>query len=213
NYSFSLQFSGNMNKFLLGLSLVTLLMALQSCISERKLYYFHDQQVTKQSLDSATQDALIRIKKGDRLQITVSSSDPAITAYLNPFGVAASVSFEQQSNNGYLVNEEGFIDFPQVGMIKVDSLTTKEAGKLLAEKLAYWYRDLFVDVNLAGRVYFMNGRNGTTIPLRNERLTIFEAVSQSGMQDPYDVKNKVWLVREDDGERTFAQLDLNSKEI
>src|SRR5690606_5940520 len=100
NYSFSLQFSGNMNKFLLGLSLVTLLMALQSCISERKLYYFHDQQVTKQSLDSATQDALIRIKKGDRLQITVSSPDPAITAYLNPFGVAASGSFEQQSNNG-----------------------------------------------------------------------------------------------------------------
>lgn len=41
----------------------------------------------------------------------------------------------------------------------------------------------------------MNGRVGTTIPMQNERLTVFEAISQSGAQDPYDRKDEIWLVR------------------
>ncbi len=202
-----------MNKFYLGGLCVLFLIFFQSCLSPSKLYYFHDQQVAKQKLDSLEQDKLVKIKKGDRLQITVSSPDPAITTYLNPFGVASAGSFEQQSNNGFLVSQEGMIDFPQIGKVKVDSITTKEAAEMISSKLSFWYKEIFVDVNLTGRVYFMSGRNGTDIPMRNERLTIFEAMAQSGVQDPYDKRHKVWLVREENGERDFAQLNLASKEI
>jgi polysaccharide export outer membrane protein len=59
----------------------------------------------------------------------------------------------------------------------------------------------------------MNGRNGTAIPIQNERLTVFEAIAQSGVQDAYDKRNEMWLVREDSGRREFTKLDLNSKKI
>ena len=202
-----------MKKVFLGIVGLMLLVFLQSCLSPSRLYLFHDQQVTKQTLDSLEQKKLIKVKKGDRLQVTVSSPDVGISTYLNPFGVANSVSFEQQSNNGYLVNQEGMIDFPKLGKVKVDSLTTQEIADTIYNKLSFWYKDLFVDVNLTGRVFFVNGRNGTDIQLRNERLTIFEALTQSGVQDPYDRRHKVWLVREENGERDFAQLNLASKEI
>ena len=201
-----------MKKFFLVPAIIIAVLIFQSCLSPKKLYYFHDQQVTKQSLDTINQQPTLKINKGDRLQIVVTSPDPLISAYLNPYTVT-NTNINQQVSTGFLVNEEGNINFPQIGELKVDTLTTSVVAKMLNEKLSFYYKDIFVDVSLLGKVFFMNGRTGTSISLNNERLTVFEALAQSGIQDPYDIKDKVWLVREENGERTFAQLNLNSKNI
>jgi polysaccharide biosynthesis/export protein len=189
------------------------LISLNSCVSPSRLYYFHDKLPGKDTLDTVAQVSSQKIQKNDRLAITVSSTDPALTAYLNPFNVQTSASAVQQANNGYLVNQAGKIEFPLLGEIEVAGLSTVEAGTVIKDKLSVIYKNLFVNVNLRGQVYFMNGRVGTPIPMINERLTIFEAIAQSGTQDPYDKKNAVWLVREKNGERSYARLDLNSKSI
>ncbi len=194
--------------------IVLVIMSFASCVSPSKLYYFHDQVPSVQQLDSLQQYATHRIKQSDRLQITVSSTDPSLTAYLNPFNIQTNANnASQQTNTGYLVNAQGYIEFPLLGKITVQGLTTVEAAALIKEKLAFYYKDLFVNVNLNGKVYFMNGRVGTPISISNERLTVFEAISQSGAQDPFDKKNELWLVREDSGKRVFTKLDLNSKKI
>ena len=191
-----------------------LLICMVSCVSPNKLYYFHDQVPSIQQIDSIQQNSLQRIQKSDRLSITVSSTDPSLTAYLNPFNIQTnSNNASQQSNTGYLVNAQGTIEFPLLGKVPVVGLSTVEAATLIRDKLSYYYKDLFVNVNLNGKVYFMNGRIGTTIPMQNERLTVFEAISQSGAQDPYDRKDDIWLVREDSGRRQFTKLNLNSKKI
>ena len=191
---------------------------LNSCVSPSRLYYFNDKQPGKDTLDTVIQTSVQRIQKNDRLNITVSSTDPALTAYLNPFNITSTTgsaaSGSQQANTGYLVNNNGTIEFPLLGTVKVWNLTTAEAAAQIKEKLSFFYKDLFVNVNLRGQVYFMNGRQGTPIPMINERLTILEAISQSGVQDPFDKKNEVWLVRENnEGIRTYAKLNLNSKSI
>ncbi len=186
---------------------------LPSCLSPKKLYYFHDQQVTKHQLDSVEQSAHLIIQKGNRLHITVTSPDPSVTAYLNPYNMSGSGSANQQSMSGFLVSQDGTITFPMVGELEVAGLNTVEASKLLSEKLAVFYKDVFVNIIINGRVYFLNGRSGQVVQLSNERLTIFEGLTQMGIQDPYDIKDKVWLVREENGQREYAQLNLNSKEI
>jgi polysaccharide export outer membrane protein len=196
------------------LAIVMLVFCLGSCVNTQKLYFFNDLTPTSQKLDSVKQYAVSRIHPHDRLTITVSSADPSLTAYLNPFNMSMSQNNgASQMNTGYLVNNEGFIDFPVLGKIQVLDLTTEAAAALIKSKLTYYYKDLFVNVNLNGRVYFLNGRQGTSIPLYNERMTIFEAVAQSGMLDGNDRKNQVWLVREDSMQRQFVKLDLNSKKI
>lgn len=186
---------------------------LHSCVPAKKLYYFHDQQPTVQRLDSIDQGQLQRIQKSDRLIVNVSSPEPALTAFLNPFNAQNVGNAVQQFNNGYLVNDKGYIFFPYLGELKVEGMTSTEASRMIRDKLSLYYKDIFVNVNIAGRVFFINGRAGTAIPMANERLTIFEAISQSGTQDPFDIKNAVWLVREENGERKIAKLDLNSKNI
>lgn len=203
-----------MQKLLSVVSVLLVMALLHSCVAPNRLYYFYDKVPGRDTLNKTVQDAEQKIQKNDRLLITVSSTDPALTAYLNPFNVQnASASASQQTGSGYLVNEVGNIEFPLLGTLKVAGLSTTQASALIKDKLSVLYKDLFVNVTMRGQVYFMNGRQGTMIPMNNERLTIFEAVTQSGVQDAWDRKNQVWLVRDSADQRIYAQLDLNSKNI
>ena len=178
-----------------------------SCISSKKLNYFDDQIPGTQSLDSTKSFAIQTLKANDRISIVVSSTDPALTAYLNPNPSSLN------SSGGYLVDANGAVEFPLLGKVPVTGLTTVEAATLLKEKLSYFYKDLYINVTLLGKVTFLTGKGGGNIPIQNERMTIFEAVSQIPNPDPYDQRNDVWLIREDSGKRIYAKLDLNSKKI
>lgn len=202
-----------MKKIWLALFVFAALYVLEGCVPTKKLYYFHDLAPTKQRLDSIDQGLQQKIQKSDRLLINVSSPEPSLTAFLNPFVSQNIGNTVQQYNNGYLVNDKGKIIFPYLGEIPVEGMTTTDASLLIKEKLSVYFKDIFVSVNIAGRAFFVNGRMGAVIPIINERLSIFEAMAQSGLQDAFDRKNQVWLVREENGERTFTQLDLNSKKI
>ena len=197
--------------FLFVLSLF--LFALNSCIPARKLYYFHDQTPSVfNKVDSMRLASQQKIQKGDRLNVTVSSRDNTITDFLNPFSKQNSGA----SNGlgiGYMVKNNGVIDFPLIGEIIVAGLTTEEASAIIKQKLNFFYKDPYVYVDLQGRVYFISGHGGNPVQILNERLTIFEAVSQFTSTNPYDIKDKVWIVREENGNRTYAQMNLNSKNI
>ena len=207
-----IKIKNNMIKSLLFASFLFFLFFFTSCLPANKLYYFNDQKPSVQQLDSVSQFMITRIQKLDRLNITISSTDPSLTAYLNPF-IVGGASSNQQQLSGFLVNAQGAIEFPLLGKVPVEGLTSVEAATLIKEKLAYYYKDLFVNVNISGKIYIMTGRAGSTIGIQNERLTIFEAIAQAGTLDYYDLKNDVWLVREDSGHRRFVKIDLNSKKI
>ncbi len=183
-----------------------------SCGNSNKMYFHDLQPAVKPLSDSAKLASELRIKQGDRIFIHVTSSDPTLTAFLNPFPNENFASSGQQSG-GYLVNRSGEIDFPMLGTLKVDGYTSDELTRIIKTKLSVYYKDPYVYVNLTGRIYFINGRSGTTISLNNQRLTLLEAIAQSGTQDIYDRKNQMWLIREENGERTYARLDLTDKKI
>lgn len=197
-------------KLLIGVILTSIF---SSCLQSKKLYYFNNQIPSVQQLDSLKEFTAPKVQSFDKLNIVISSTDPSLTSFLNPFTMQGQ-SAANSSISGYLVNADGQIEFPILGKIPVAGLTTVEIATLIKNKLAYFYKDLFVNVALNGKVYFLSGRTGSTITLNNERLTIFEALSQANQPiDPYDIKDKIWLIREDSGKRYFVNLDLNNKKI
>ena len=206
-----IKIKNNMIKSLLFASFLFCLFFFSSCLPANKLYYFNDQRPSVQNLDSLSRYTVIKVQKLDKLNITISSTDPALTNYLNPFGGTSSSG--QQQLSGYLVNSDGLIEFPLLGKVPVLGLTSVQIATLLKDKLSYYYKDLFVNVSITGKVYFLSGKSGTSISLISERLTIFEAIAQAGAIDPYDIKNDIWLIREDSGQRHFVKLNLNSKKI
>lgn len=197
----------------LPLILIIAIACLQSCVPSHKLYYFHNQRPQVQQIDRAIQSSIQKIKPGDRLIITVSIPDPIQSSLLNPFSNAINTREQRLSIPGYLVDKDGNVDFPTLGNIPVMGLTTLEVKDIIKKKLAYNYKEPFVSVNISSNAYFLSGRSGMAIPIENERLTIFEAIAQSGQQDPYDLRNSVWLIREENNDRTFVKLNLNDSSI
>jgi len=193
-----------MTKSFVSFFIFLLIVFLTSCLPTKRLYYFHDQVKSVQNLDSTKESRVHKIKINDRLNIVVTSPDPTLTTYLN---------LTSERNMGFLVNLDGCINFPAVGKVKVEDLTAEEAGILLKEKLSYLFKDLYVNIILDGKINFMTGKKGGTINISNERLTVIEAISQMPFIDPYDYRNDVWLIREEENKRIFEKIDLTSKTI
>ena len=183
---------------------------LQSCNTSR-LYYFNDLKPTTQAVpDSILQQVERRIHTGDRVSVVVSSADPTQTAYLNP---PIQVEGNQQQSIGYLVSKTGTITLPLVGELQVRGYTSDSLTRVLTDKYKLYFHDPYIYVNLTGRVFLINKKGGTVVPMINERITIFETIAQSGGTDYADRLKDVWLIREQDGVRTMVQLNLNSKQI
>lgn len=186
---------------------------LTSCVPAKRLYYFHNKAEQTDSIVGQLKKAKMIIHQGDRLSITVSCQEPNQTAFLNPFNMQNSGNASANSGNGYLVNPEGNIDFPMLGSMHLEGLTSEKAADSIKIRLLRFFKDPYVYVTLNGRVYFLNGKGGAAVNIMNERLTLFEGLVQAGMQDPFDRRHKVWVVREENGKRTYARLNLNDKSI
>lgn len=178
-----------------------------ACIPSNRLYYFNDQKLGVQKIDSPETNNVHRIKVNDRINIVVSCQDPSLTNYLN---INTSTNLIE---TGYLVSVDGNINFPAIGNVHVEGLTTNETAIILREKLNYLFKDVYVNVSLKGRVFYLTGKKGGEIEIQNERLTIIEALAKMPAIDPYDKRTSVMVIREEKGVRVFDTVNLNSKRL
>lgn len=117
------------------------------CTSYKKVPYLQDPEVVNNyGKEIPLYDAKIMPK--DILNITVNTTDPAAAAPFNltvqdPLN-AASSSFRtttQPSLQQYLVDNQGEIDFPVLGRLKVSGLTKNQAEGLIREKLIPYLKE------------------------------------------------------------------------
>lgn len=202
--------------------LIAVLFFFSSCATVNRAYYFRDLQPGSEKIDSSKLGAMQKIQNGDGISVVISSKDPALTAYLNPLnynlgGVGSTGASQNSGFQGYHVDSTGSVSLPLIGKVAVTGLSTVQAAEEIRKRIEFYFKDPFVSVALYGRVSVLTSQNGTTIPLFNERLTIFEALSQAGNNtsglDVSDRRNKIWVIREDSGKRIYARIDLNKKEI
>jgi polysaccharide export outer membrane protein len=193
--------------------LILVFAGLFSCISSKKIYYLNDVSEQTQKIDSLKNTAIQKIKKGDKVSIIVSCPDPSQTSFLNPFNNQNPGGNASQNTLGFLVDSSGSIDFPLLGQIDVLQLTSTEVADKIKQGLKKYFKEPYVYVTFSGKVFILNGRGGYTVPITNERLTILEALAQQSSYEPDDKWDEILVIREVDGKRTTAFVDLNAKEI
>ncbi|MHA7057483.1 polysaccharide biosynthesis/export family protein [Aquimarina sp. M1] len=115
----------------------------------------------------------------------------------------------------YLIDEEGTIDFPVIGKLKIAGLTRVEVKDMLKKRLKVYIKDPIVSVRLKNFKITVVGevsRPGSfTIP--NERITIIEAIGLAGDLTIMGKRGNVMVIRENDGVNTYHRVDLTSKSI
>lgn len=199
--------------------------ALASCGSHKDLAYFQE-VVESGALDSAS-GQLNTIQPGDVLTISVSSSTPELAVPYNLFAsrsqIASSVSSSNSSSkvisnvayDGYTVDTEGNIQFPVLGTIHVAGLNRSEIAAKIKAMLESVMPDPVVTVTLVNFYVTVIGevaRPGT-YNFPGDRLTLLEALGFAGDLSVYGNREKVMVIREENGGRHVEILNLKSKNI
>ena len=195
---------------------------LASCQSYKKVPYLQDAEVINQAQQLETlYDAKIMPK--DLLTIVVSCTNPELAVPFNltvasPISVSAGNSSltNQPSLQQYLVDNEGRINFPVLGTLKVGGLTKSQAEQLIVNNLKpYIKENPIVTVRMSNYKISVLGevaRPGT-FTITNEKVNLLEALAMAGDMTVWGLRDNVKLIREDaNGKQEIHTLDLNKAE-
>ncbi|MBQ8769599.1 MAG: polysaccharide biosynthesis/export family protein [Bacteroides sp.] len=207
-------------KSILLMAVCALVMA--SCTSYKNVPYLQNaEEIMAAQAELPLYDAKIMPK--DLLTVTVNTSDPEAAAPFNMTVQTAQnlavsrTSYSQPVLQQYLVNNEGCIDFPVLGTLKVGGLTKNEAEDMIREKLKPYLKEVpIVTVRMSNYKISVLGevaRPGT-FTVSNEKVNVLEALAMAGDLTIWGMRDNVKLVREDaTGKREIIELDLTNAEI
>jgi polysaccharide export outer membrane protein len=201
--------------------MATLLMAvfLASCGSSEKIAYLQGtESMSAEEFAQVTTLYDARIMPKDLLTIVVSTTDPEASRPFNLVmptvsqGITTSSGYQGQLQT-YLVDNNGQIEFPVVGMITVKGLTKREAEEkvkgllrtYLKEEPVVTVRFVNYKISVIGEVARPN-----TFTIQNEKVNVFEALAMAGDMTIWGRRDNVKILREDaDGNKRVTVMNLN----
>lgn len=198
--------------------LVLLYLGMVSCSSHKNtLSYFLD---LPESGTLPADTYLPKIQPDDELVITVNSEQPlAAVPYTMPMTNPAMKDELTKSSSPrvqtYLVDSEGYIDFPVLGRIKAAGITVEQLRDYLTEQISKDIADPIVMVNMANFTVVVAGEVTTpkVVTVSGNRMTLLEALADAGDITQYGERSNVLVIREKDGGREYQRLDLNKAEV
>ncbi|MEG1721836.1 MAG: polysaccharide biosynthesis/export family protein [Bacteroidales bacterium] len=197
------------------------LMVFPSCKSYKDVSYFQNiDEISLSYLNDTIVNYQVRIMPDDLLGITVTGLDPNTVA---PFNLPAmsflmpgekEVSFVQNLQS-YLVSQEGDINFPVLGKVKVAGLTKQEGIDYLQALISNYVKNPIVNIqflNFKISVLGEVGRPGFYV-MSNDRTSILDAIGYAGDLTIYGERNNVLLIRDNNGTKEFHRFDLSRSDL
>jgi len=205
-------------KKILSFSLLTLsIFLLFSCASREKIIYYDD--ATK-NISESLQKVNTRIQPDDLLMIIVSSLEPDAAI---PFNLTSTTTVMRQNQAGvgqqsqqlYLVDGNGNIEFPVLGTINVINKSKDDIISELESKISKYINNPIVNLRIMNFKVTVQGevvRPGVHT-ISSERLTVTEALSLSGDLTIHGQRNNILIIREENGKRISQRIDLTKTDF
>ncbi len=194
----------------------TFFASLPSCVNPQEVLYIQDApENTKEKIKA---DYEARIQKDDQLYIAVSSKQPDLTAPFVTAEMGSTAGSASSSNRpkGYLVDAKGYIVLPVIGRIKASGKTCTQLASDIAEALrsSEYIKDASVNVQIVNFKFSVLGEVSSPgiYEIQGQRITLMEAISRAGDLN-IDGNREISIIRENNGERQIAKVDLRSKDL
>lgn len=206
-----------MKKILLPFVAIVAIFFMNSCQTSKQVPYMQNIDSLDLSASKGLFDA--RIMPKDQLTITVHTSDPVVS---HPFNLTISRTVSSDGAlgsgggnlQGYLVDNDGYINFPIVGRIHVQGLTKRECEKVIEDKIAPYLAKSekpVVTVRMSSfRITLLGDfSNPKVVPVTTEKMSVLEALASGGDLTLYGKRQNVLLIREDaTGKKSIHRIDL-----
>lgn len=201
---------------------------ISSCLNTKKVAYFQDLKDTSKIYSQVINGTYeSHIQPDDIIGISVSSINPQATAVFNMQNNVSQLTPDAETGNaintnvsgaaakGYLVDKQGLIDFPVIGKLKVEGLTTSQLKDSFKTRLNQYLQDPIVNVRLLNYKITVLGEvaKPSTYSISSERITAIDAIGMAGDLTLYGMRENVLLIREENGIRKFVRLNLNSSDF
>ena len=194
---------------------VTVILMMVGCGSSKEVAYWQNIDSISLAASKGLYDAKIMPK--DELTILVQTTDPLTS---EPFNLRSTGQTSSKNQiTGYLVDNDGMINFPIVGKIHVAGLTKTECEDLIKSKIQPYLartENPLVSVRTSSyRITVIGEVNKPgVIPVATEKISLIEALAEAGDMTIYGKRDNVLLVREDkSGEKHKVRLNMNDANI
>lgn len=203
------------------LLIAVLVMLFSSCASirnKRKFTYFNNLPNDSVYVTSNLQtENDIRVKVNDVLSIKVSTRDDKSNILFNQGVLSSSIkegggaSVDVLQTDGYRVDNQGNINFPVFGKIRVLGKTLEEVEAQLTDSIATQVKNPIVNVKLMNPQVVVMGEVGGPgiIDLLGRKVTVLEAIGLAGDITETGRKDSVLIIRTNGNYKEYAYLNLN----
>ena len=219
---------------------ILLALSLSSCVQHKVLVNFPEDKITVTSADALFESMTMRVQPNDLLRINVGSFDweaarpfnldqlaipGAVGGQINPQffqgqqgqqqGGVGALGQGQEAGSGYLVDEWGYINFPVLGRLKVDSLTVAEVEEDIKARLQIYLKDPVVTARFLNLKVSMLGEVARPgfVRFTNPRTTLLEAIGLAGDFTYYANRTNILIIREENGKRNYYRVNLQDNSL
>ncbi|MCR5395530.1 MAG: polysaccharide biosynthesis/export family protein [Bacteroidales bacterium] len=203
---------------------IAIVAILSGCSSRKQVVYIQGADQVEGGIRNEHPFALT-IKPDDKLSIIVNCKEPELAAPFNMqlnqknFATTGNVTFAQSGGTPqpFWVDQAGEILYPTIGRLEVAGMTRYELREYLQDYLKSngYIQDPIVTVEFYNARYTVIGevlRPGQ-FPFNSDRVTIFDAVSSAGDLTVFGERDKVHVIRQQDGKEVVGTVDLTSPEV
>lgn len=189
------------------------------CANRKNMVYFQ-----KGEFDSIVESAQLyemKFRKGDFLHINVSGATPEAVAIFNPIQTVTRENFngaytaDNPQTVGYIIDNNGDINFPVLGKIPVAGKTKLELEKLLLEKLEGHIDMPVINIRLRNFKVSILGdvAKPGTFTISSERVTLPEALGIAGDLNITAKRKNILVIRETNGVKEQFRIDLTKNQV
>ncbi|MEH6748173.1 MAG: polysaccharide biosynthesis/export family protein [Maribacter arcticus] len=189
----------------------TIIILLNSCASKKDVVYFQNALDYETIVTNNFSDN--RYKVDDVLSIHISTLDPQASLPFNLYRGSNNTTISPEQVD-YIIDREGNIDFPVLGKIKLEGLTSTEVKNKLKIALIDYLKDPIVNIRLKNFTVTILGevnRPGT-YPVNGEQITILEAIGLANDLTIKGMRENIMVIRDFNGTKVYTRIDLTKKD-
>ena len=203
-----------------------LCLAVYSCASRQEINYMKD--IENIALDNSIKNSRSTLQPGDQLVIRVSAKDLDVvkpfnqnyssTATVAQYSIASgNTQFQPVPTSGptYVVDTDGNIDFPQIGLVDTKGENLETLKTKLAGLISTYVKSPVVDVKLINFKVSVLGevaKPGTYV-IPDGNTTLLQTLGLAGDLTAFGVRNNILIIRNVDGKFSQQRVDITSAQF
>lgn len=207
------------------LAVLLIMLAASSCRTRTQMVYLQDIAPGVEYPVQPTKDLVIQ--NDDKLTIKVTCKNPELAMAFNMpgsggYSIGNDGTIHSTTSTGsdvsYTVGDDGTIDFPIIGKVQARGLTCRQLSESIKNELRErnLIMDPFVTTQITNFTYSVLGeakKVGTIEVKGKDRVTILDAIAQSGDLTQDAKLERIAVIREENGKRQIYHVDIRSKSL